>query len=903
MINSPLNRFKNSIRTHFGLLSAGTLLTLLLVFYLGGRYILINILRQAEQEITVASENIKSVITQQLRYVQDYTVQTAGSYAALQSAQERTGFLKDLLQPNPSGLQPQLAAELNPDGSLREGYYCRNNYIPTAVEPEMLSRYFTPESHLQELLQSRPMVSGVISFQEIPHYISITPICNNANVIQSILIIGSAVQGNQLYEKMAGLSQGLAILLHPNGAHMRGPKDKTPLAAGKPAPIFEEDKLFSAGGQWHIGDNEFVAVIPIHDILGDEISSLSIRLPQSFSSLTTVALTSLTAFVAVVGIIFIVPVFWLQSRIYLDPLSRLERQIRDISSKYKENQIEYLNYTSHDEFGTVARSVDNLLQELNSKSQQVYFSAQRQKALIDSIPDCLCIFSRSQSLISVEKQPDNATPIPGLAINQALCDDIFKTESVTLFNAALGKAFESGEIQSTSLICRDSSNRLRYFETRITRMDDHFALVVFRDVTTDFIKRKKKETLDTRASKVQQISSLGNLAASIAHDFNNVFAIIKNTLSVMGSGDLRESTAKEAVFTLKQATHRGSSLVQELMTYAGQASTNMQRQSPASIITELHPLYKGIIPPSVTLEIVNAENLHTVMVDTDQFWKVIVNLVKNAAESIKSSRGYIKISTYNFEITKANAIKFFSSHPLEPDQGVIFEVADNGEGIPQEIIDRLFEPFFSTKAVGRGLGLATVFGIVDSHNGGISIVSYENIGTKFRIWLPAVPALAESDDLAALSTEPLDEGPLTAGSVTGVTAPSSSGRPRVLIIDDDPSIIKTTALLLSRMGIDPLTAATRNEAVARFRKCRGQVDLVMLDAQLGNLDSVRLLARLRMSNEQLPVVICSGHTQEKVSRMFKEARIDGILIKPYTMDELRKMLSQFLVLESPAPQG
>ncbi len=885
---------------HFGLISAGLLLILLLVFYLGGRYILINILRQAEREITVVSENIKSAIAQQVRSLQDYTRQTAGGYAVLQSAEERTGFLKKLLQPNPAGLQAQLAAELNPDGSLREGYYSRSDRIAAAVEPEMLSRYFNPESDLQELLKIRSIISGVISFQEITYYISITPVCNNANEIRSIIIIGLAVQSNQLYEKISGLSEGLAVLLHQSGAHLRGTKDKTPLAAGKPAPIFEEDKLFSAGGQWHIGNNDFMAVIPIHDILGDEISSLSIRLPRSFSSLTTMALASLTAFVAVVGIIFIVPVFWLQSRIILDPLARLERQIRDISSKYKENKIEYLNYTSHDEFGTVARSVDNLLQELNSKSQQVFFSAQRQKALIDSIPDCLCIFSKAQALISIEKQPDNAAPIPGLTINQPLADEIFKSESLVLFSTALANAFESAEIQSTSLICRDISTQLRYFETRITRMDDHFALVVFRDVTADFLKRKKKETIETRASKVQQMSSLGNLAASIAHDFNNVFTIIKNTLFLMGSGDLRESAAQEVVFTLKQATNKGTTLVQELMTYAGQTNTNMQRQSPGSIIMELHPLYKGIIQPGVTLEIANAENLHAVMVDTDQFWKVIVNLVKNAAESIKSSRGYIKISTYNFEITKANAIKFFSSHPLEPDQGVIFEVADNGEGIPQDIIDRLFEPFFSTKSVGRGLGLATVFGIVDSHNGGISIVSYENIGTKFRVWLPAAPALPESDDLAALNAEPLDEGPLTAGTVTGASASGRSGRPRVLIIDDDPSIIKTTALLLSRMGVDPLTAATRNEAVARFRKCRGQVDLVMLDAQLGNLDSVRLLATLRMSNEQLPIVICSGHTQEKVSRMFKDARIDGILIKPYTMDELKSMLSQFMVLDSPA---
>jgi CheY-like chemotaxis protein len=302
------------------------------------------------------------------------------------------------------------------------------------------------------------------------------------------------------------------------------------------------------------------------------------------------------------------------------------------------------------------------------------------------------------------------------------------------------------------------------------------------------------------------------------------------------------------------------------------------------------------VQPSVNLEISHGDNLHDVMVDADQFWKVIVNLVKNAAESIKSSHGYIRISTYNYEITRANAIKFFSSHTLEPDRGVIFEVADNGPGIPQDIIDRLFEPFFSTKAVGRGLGLATVFGIVESHNGGVSIISHENIGTKFRVWLPA----ADEEDAEIVfmddnlpETEGIDTMAIGAGTIT---LRSGTGRPLVLLIDDDASIIKTTSLLLKKLGVDTLEATSRTEALARFRKYRKRINLVMMDAQLGNLDSVRLLATLRMSRETLPVVICSGHSREKVEKMFENSKIDGILIKPYTMVELKEMLCRFIAI-------
>ncbi|MDA3923562.1 MAG: ATP-binding protein [Kiritimatiellae bacterium] len=899
MGKKPLKKIRNSIRTHLGLLTAIILLSLLFVFYIGGRFILINIVRQAETEVTTVSNSIKSVILQQMNSQQTLSREIANNYAALPDAEKRTEFLKATIHPNNKNLQTQLASIFNEDGSLLEGFYSSGNSAIKAIEPQMLHPYFNSENIFTEILQSKKTVSGVISFQKIPHYISISPIFNSENKVQSILIIGSNVHGNQLFMKMSHFSHGFSINLNETKAAKNKIGEKSSLISGKISSIFDENKIFSAGGLWHIGKNSFQAIIPIFDIQGDEISSLSITFPNSFSSLTAIALGQLTVFVAIVGIIFIIPMFWLQGHIILDPLSKLEHQIKDISAKYKEDQIEYLNYKSNDEFGIVAQSVDSLLQELNRKSEMFSFNSQRQKALITSIPDCLCIFNKARVLISIEKQPDNFTSIPGLKTNHPLSPDVFKEEYVRLFNRALAKAFESRQTMNTSLACHETSSKPRYFETHITCMDDYFALVVFRDVTSDFIKRKKQERLDTHATKIQQMSSLGNLASGIAHDFNNVFTIIGNTLDTMGAASTSDSAEKEdAVFTVRQASNKGTSLVQELMTYAGQTHTNMRNLDPNNVIMELQPLYKGIINPGVALEIGNGENLHQVMVDTDQFWKVIVNLVKNATESIKSNRGYIKISTYNFDITKSNAIKFFSSHPLEPDQGVIFEVADNGAGIPQEIIDRLFEPFFSTKAVGRGLGLATVFGIVDSHNGGLSIVSHENIGTKFRVWLPAAALESDINDLSDLNDEALDAKSSTMGTLTVAESLSKSGKPCVLIIDDDHSIIKTTALLLERMGITALTATTNTEAVARFRKYHSTINMVMLDAQLGNLDSIRLLGTLRMINENLPVIICSGHSKEKVESMFMDSLIDGILIKPYTMNELRSTLSTFNILNT-----
>ncbi len=898
MSKPHIKNVSHSIRTHFGILTSGIFLSLLLVFYLGGRYILINIIRQAEKEITTVSNDIKTIMVRHSSSLQEYTIHTADACASISPGRQLSLFLKQLINPRRQGLQTHMAALLNLDGSLREGYYLEKENTPEQITSEMLFYYFNQQTGLDTMEKKKLMpVTGMINFLKVPYYISISPVYNAKKEVESFLCVGSPVDGNLLFKKMSEISHGLNISMNEKLAlkelqHVNGEK-----TARLPAPIFEEDELFASGSQWHIGDNEFETVIPIYDILGNKISSLSIRFPRSFTGLTTIALGWLTVFVAVVGMIFIAPVFWLQSRVILDPLSKLEQQIRSIGEKHKDNRIEYLNYTSNDEFGHVARSVDALLQELNIKSHKILINAQRQKALIAGMPDCLCIFSRSAKLTSMEKPSDIVAPIPGLEINKELSPEFFKGESILLFKKALKESVKTGRVISASLICRESNNILRYFETRIVRMDEHFVLVVFRDVTKDFLNRRKQEKIEARAGKTQQMATLGNFASGIAHDFNNILTIIKNTLEVQfcakGTCGQKE---EEAITAIKEASSRGSDLVQELMTYAGQTNINMKRKSPSDIITKLTPLCKGVVHPSVNLEISHGQDLHDVMIDSGQFWKVIVNLVKNAAESIKSNRGYIKISTFNYDLTKTNALKFLSSHPLEPDRGVIFEVADNGAGIPQDIIDRLFEPFFSTKAVSRGLGLATVFGIVDSHSGGIAIISHENIGTKFRVWLPAAEEVRNTNDIEELVEDPDSDEPVTKGTLISATRLDSS-KPCVLIIDDDPSIIKTTALLLSCMGIETLTAKSRTEAVARFRKYENRVDLVMMDAQIGNLDSVRLLATLRMSREKMPVVICSGHSKEKIEKMFSGSRIDGILIKPYTMSELEKILSKFLILK------
>jgi signal transduction histidine kinase/CheY-like chemotaxis protein len=898
MIKSGFRKIHHSIRTHFGILTSCILLSLLLVFYLGSRYIMLSVIHEVEKEIGNVSNNIKSFILKQSHALQQFTSQQALLCANMQGRQ-LTETLKSSIRPNnQSGIPTHLVLFFNLDGSLRDGYYSTEGTDLSVVDASMVETYFGDGYNLAKLCAERGTpISGTISFQGTPYYISIAPVSGENATVSGSLCTGTIVHNSLFFREMSEVSQGLSVALEKNGtaaaeiAVKRGDRVE-------PAPIFTKNLLFTPESDWKVGSADLKAIIPIQDILGREISALSISFPRSFAAITTIGLGYLTVFVAGVGILFIVPIFWLQGKFLLDPLSKMERDILAVADKFNQGGVEYLKYESDDEFGRVARSMDRLIYELNGKSEQIAHDARRQNALLIAIPDCLCTFNGENRLIAIEKHPDKVAPVPGIRLNHPLSSEYFKGESIFDFEQAITHVLSTGEIQNVSMLCRDVNNLLRYFETRLTQMDDNLVLVVFRDVTNETLTRKRQERIEAREGKAQQMSSLGNLAAGIAHDFNNILSIIKNTLELQDCSTPTVEAAKENADVIREASNRGSTLVQELMTYAGQNKVNLRRIKPSEIISELTPLYKGVIRPNVTLDISLGQNICDVMVDADQFWKVIVNLVKNASESIKSTHGYIKISTYSYEITAANSMKFFSTQPLEPARGVVFEVSDNGDGIPQWIVDRLFEPFFSTKSIGRGLGLATVFGIVDSHNGGVNIFSREHIGTKFRIWLPAADPEGELDYTDDTLPAQKGERGFTASSTKIDERLSVSCKPAVLVIDDDPSIIKTTSMLLKAMGIGAFTASSRTEALARYRKYSSSINLVMMDAQLGDLDSVRLLATLRMNRENLPVVICSGHAQEKIAAMFATSDIAGILIKPYTMAELRDMLMQFMPLDT-----
>jgi signal transduction histidine kinase/CheY-like chemotaxis protein len=893
MAGNPLSAAASSIRTKFGLATAALLLVLLLVFYLGGRYILVHMIRQAEKEIQTIGTDIRTAICGELQELQRTASEVAASAAAGGEAPtpER---LQKLLAPFADRTPVHLVCALAPDGALRSGCYLAPGQPLQSIEPRQAEAYFSPSSPLAAALAGGRSTAGLIALDGKPVLIAVAPFGGAGGREAGLLVVGSLFYSAPLQARINAATHGMQVAVSDHHVESGSVHFTKSFASAAAAPAVRDIFSFYSGGSWHIGENTFEAVLPIRDILGREVATISVRLPRTFTSIASIALGWLTAFVATVGIVFVFPIFWLQTRMVLNPLSSLVSQIRQIVARPTDGERAHLQWAGRDEFALVAQSVNGLLETLSSKTQQVAQIEQRQRALIAGMPDGLCVFDRSGSLVAIHKQPDYAHPIPGLIIGQPITPPLFPESDCDALRKAIEETFRSETIQMVMIACRELDGSYRHFETRISRMDRLFSLVILRDVTQEWRERETRQQMESRLAKIEKMESLGNLAAGIAHDFNNILAIIHNTVDTTWVSPCRDDEEEIAVGTIRDATSKGAALTRELMTYAGHTRIALKRGDPNTLILDLEKLMSGVIAPNVALELKLTPGLSHVDADPHQFWKVIINILKNASEAMNGSRGHICISTYQYDMTESASEAYISTHELVPGTGVTFQIDDTGTGIPRELIGRLFEPFFSTKAVGRGLGLATVFGIVDAHNGGIAIDSEPGKGTSFRVWLPAAKEtsvmIPPAESLLAAGE---GEEPPSAGRDEETPQPAAPALPRVcvLIIEDDLAILQTTSILLRSLNAETFTAATKREALAVFRKHADQINLILMDAQLGSLDNVRLLATLRMRKPGIPTVIVSGHTEARIREMFSTEPFNGFLSKPYTRSELQAILA------------
>ena len=389
-------------------------------------------------------------------------------------------------------------------------------------------------------------------------------------------------------------------------------------------------------------------------------------------------------------------------------------------------------------------------------------------------------------------------------------------------------------------------------------------------INTDITEHRKLEQQFLRA---QRLESIGTLAGGIAHDLNNILAPISMAVELLKMR-VNDGRSTELLDTIASSAKRGADMVGQVLSFARGMEGQRVEIHPRQLILEIEGILRDTFRKNIAMEVVTGHDLWSIHGDPTQLHQVLLNLCVNARDAI-SGHGKILISADNVEIDPS-----FAAMNLEAKEGphLCIEVEDTGEGISPEIIDKIFDPFFTSKSVGKGtgLGLSTTLAIVKSHGGFIRIFSKPGVGTRFRVYLPAQPELGG----VLPSHEQAD-------------LPHGNGE-TVLVVDDEASIRQITRQTLESFGYHTLLAADGQQAVSLYKINQSAIDVVLTDMMMPVMDGPATIKNLIELNPAVKIIATSGITANRDLALLAGKGAKDFLSKPYTAETLLTCLKQVL---------
>jgi two-component system cell cycle sensor histidine kinase/response regulator CckA len=408
---------------------------------------------------------------------------------------------------------------------------------------------------------------------------------------------------------------------------------------------------------------------------------------------------------------------------------------------------------------------------------------------------------------------------------------------------------------------------------------DGEAAIVYALETTD------RRRLENQFAQSQKMEMVGKLAGGIAHDFNNVLSAIMMATDFLLNAHKPTDPSFQDIMQIKQNANRAASLVRQLLAFSRRQTLRPQVLSLGEALSDLTMLLRRLIGEKVQLEVVHGRDLWPVKVDISQFEQVIVNLAVNARDAMPEG-GKLTVRTAN---VSADESKNYPSKGMPAADYVLVEVADSGVGIAPEIIEKIFEPFFSTKDVGKGtgLGLSTVYGIVKQTGGFIYVDSEVGRGTTFRIFLPRhMPGAEDAEQPETIESPAIAAALDATDDVVRARSIDHTGQGTILLVEDEDGLRSLNARGLISRGYTVLEAANGVEAMAVLEKSDGAVDLVVSDVVMPEMDGPTLLKEMRKRNPELKIIFVSGYAEDAFEKHLPEHGQFAFLPKPFTLKQL-----------------
>jgi two-component system CheB/CheR fusion protein len=389
------------------------------------------------------------------------------------------------------------------------------------------------------------------------------------------------------------------------------------------------------------------------------------------------------------------------------------------------------------------------------------------------------------------------------------------------------------------------------------------------DMTERIRVNEEKMVLEQQLQQSQKLESLGVLAGGIAHDFNNILAIIMGYCSLI---QMNHTTAEINIVKIEKAADRAAGLCRQMLTYAGQTSFSSTLINVTELVDEMIKMLKSTISQNVVIHQSLVADIPAITGDASQIRQIVMNLVINAAEAIGEEQGVIRVSLSGTEIIAVPSEKDYLGKDIQPGRYLRLEIIDSGCGMDSETRRRIFEPFYTTKFTGRGLGMSAVLGIITAHKGALQLTSQPGQGTTFKIYLPIQEGASTRETLQQVSYQPW------------------RGSGTILLVEDEEQVMGIVRDMLNTMGFNVIGALNGREALELYRVNAADITLVVTDLGMPIMDGYALFHELKKLKPELPIVISSGFGDIAVTSRIPPENVAGIVSKPYSFAQLQEVL-------------
>jgi nitrogen-specific signal transduction histidine kinase/CheY-like chemotaxis protein len=395
-----------------------------------------------------------------------------------------------------------------------------------------------------------------------------------------------------------------------------------------------------------------------------------------------------------------------------------------------------------------------------------------------------------------------------------------------------------------------------------------------RDITERRVAEEQKQRLERELRQAQKMQAIGTLAGGIAHDFNNILAAILGNAQLL---KLKLSPGHEGHGTVSQilvASHRAKDLVQQILMFSRQREQERHLLRLEPLLKEAVKLISVSLPPAVRLELAVTPDLPAVLADPTQIHQVMVNLCTNALHAMRAGGGTLQLALTKTSLPEETT---WSKPNLPPGHYVCLTVTDTGHGMDAATLERIYEPFFTTKPVGEGsgLGLAVVHGIVQSNEGGISVTSSPGQGTTFKLYFPA------RDAGIRVEAQPDESLKIGRGE-------------HIVFVDDEVPIAEIAQVMLAKLGYRVTIFTDPRRALDHLRENSQDLELLMTDLSMPGLSGVDLIREALRLNPKLPAILLTGYGKAFDSRASASLNIREVIHKPFTMEQLSNAICSAL---------